>query len=195
MRLTSAEIDRGILDIAAGIFAQHGYAQTSVQQVADAVGYSKAGLLHRFGSKEAMYLAGLEAGTDLVEHILHESSKLSFDSDRTRAILEIFTAQAIAHPGMVQMLLRAFEPSNDGPGKEHIRELGYRLLALLNPPFSTPVERLRVVLAMQLLVNAALAQSHDITFDVNVPNDQLIPMVVDLSLLVLNEPAAVHSVS
>ena len=195
MRLTSAEIDQGILDVAAGIFAQHGYAQTSVQQVADAVGYSKAGLLHRFGSKEAMYLAGLETGTALVDEILGESSALPFDEDRTRSILEIFTAQAIRHPGMVQMLLRAFEPSNDGPGKEQIRELGYRLLALLNPPFSTPVERLRVVLAMQLIVNAALAQSHDITFHVNVPHDQLIPMVVDLSLLVLDEPAAVPSVS
>lgn len=195
MRLTSAEIDQGILDVAAGIFAQHGYAQTSVQQVADAVGYSKAGLLHRFGSKEAMYLAGLEAGTNLVERILSDAGTLRFDDRRTRAILEIFTAQAIAHPGMVQMLLRAFEPSNDGPGKEQIRELGYRLLALLNPPFSTAVERLRVVLAMQLLVNAALAQSHDITFDVTVSPDQLIPMVVDLTLLVLDEPTAVRSVS
>ncbi|HET7689259.1 MAG TPA: helix-turn-helix domain-containing protein [Nocardioidaceae bacterium] len=195
MRLTSAEIDQGILDVAAGIFAQHGYAHTSVQQVADAVGYSKAGLLHRFGSKEAMYLAGLEEGTHLVESILEGAGTLPFDERRTQAILEIFTAQAMAHPGMVQMLLRAFEPSNDGPGKEQIRELGYRLLALLNPPFSTAAERLRVVLAMQLIVNAALAQSHDITFDVTVAPDQLIPMVVDLSLLVLDEPTAVRSVS
>jgi hypothetical protein len=96
---------------------------------------------------------------------------------------------------MVQMLLRAFEPSNDGPGKEQIRELGYRLLALLNPPFSTPVERLRVVLAMQLLVNAALAQTHDITFDVSVSHDQLIPLVVDLSLQILNERTVAPSVS
>src|SRR3712207_9533441 len=59
MRQTAADIDHAILDVAAGIFATHGYAHTSVQQVADAVGYSKPGLLHRFGSTEALYRLGL----------------------------------------------------------------------------------------------------------------------------------------
>lgn len=41
-RPTSREIDDQILDSAAGIFAVHGFAHASVQQIADAVGYSKA---------------------------------------------------------------------------------------------------------------------------------------------------------
>ena len=45
--------------MAAGLFARHGFAHTSVQQVADAVGYSKPGLLHRFGSKDALFQAAL----------------------------------------------------------------------------------------------------------------------------------------
>jgi hypothetical protein len=42
VRQTSEQIDRAILDTAAHMFASHGYAGTSVQQVADAVGYSTA---------------------------------------------------------------------------------------------------------------------------------------------------------
>ncbi len=70
MRQSAAEIDHAILDVAAGIFAVHGFAHTSVQQIADAVGYSKPGLhgeqgpaggpqdeeVHERGSQGGMYL-------------------------------------------------------------------------------------------------------------------------------------------
>ena len=48
------QVDAGILDRAAGLFAQRGFAKTSLQDVADAVGLSKAGLLHHFPSKDAL---------------------------------------------------------------------------------------------------------------------------------------------
>ena len=50
MRQSAAEIDHAILDVAAGMFATHGFAHTSVQQIADAVGYSKPGLLRGWSS-------------------------------------------------------------------------------------------------------------------------------------------------
>jgi AcrR family transcriptional regulator len=53
-RPTRQELDQAIIDSAALLFARHGYSHTSVQQIADAVGYSKTGLLHRFHSKEAL---------------------------------------------------------------------------------------------------------------------------------------------
>lgn len=186
MRLTREEIDKGILDTAAGIFAQQGFAHTSVQQIADAVGYSKPGLLHRFGSKEAMYRAGLAAGTDLVDDIVARGVAIPRDDHRTRAVLELLASEALQHAGMVQMLMRAFEPADSGPGAEEIRALGYRILALIDPPFATPVERLRVVLALQVIADAALAQSKVVSFDVSVPAQHLVPLVADLSLLVLS---------
>ena len=51
-----------ILDRAAALFARRGFAKTSVQDVADAVGLSKAGLLHHFPSKDALHAAVLGAG-------------------------------------------------------------------------------------------------------------------------------------
>ena len=76
MRQSSAEIDHAILDVAAGIFATSTASpHTSVQQIADAVGYSKPGLLHRFGSKEALHRAVLDEVAETVEEIVGHASR------------------------------------------------------------------------------------------------------------------------
>ena len=53
-RPTKQQIEDEILETAAALFARHGFKETSIQRVADAVGYSKTGLLHRYPSKEAL---------------------------------------------------------------------------------------------------------------------------------------------
>ncbi|MCK1794799.1 TetR/AcrR family transcriptional regulator [Streptomyces sp. XM4193] len=58
-RPTRAEVDAEIIEAAAELFRAQGYLGTSVQQVADRVGYSKTGLLHRFPSKERLLAAVL----------------------------------------------------------------------------------------------------------------------------------------
>nr|BFE79140.1 hypothetical protein GCM10020093_017410 [Planobispora longispora] len=53
-RQTREQIDEEIIDCAAMLFARHGFQETSIQRVADAVGYSKSGLLRHYPSKEAL---------------------------------------------------------------------------------------------------------------------------------------------
>lgn len=187
MRQTSEQIDLGILDVSAGIFATYGYRHTSVQQVADAVGYSKAGLLHRFGSKEALYRAVVAEGTRVVDAVLTEVAELPETPDRARRQLEVFARQVLKRTGMVQLLMSSFEPTNDDPMAEEVQALGYRVLAMLEAPVSTNEEQLRVVLGMQLLVNAALAQNAPVKLDVQLPENQLVPLMVDLALRVFPE--------
>lgn len=50
-----------ILDAAARVFAARGYADTEVQQVADALGVGKATVYRHFPTKEALFLAALDA--------------------------------------------------------------------------------------------------------------------------------------
>src|SRR3712207_9441823 len=58
------QVDEGILDRAAALFARRGFTKTSVQDVADAVGLSKTGLLHHYPSKDALHEAVVaQAGT------------------------------------------------------------------------------------------------------------------------------------
>lgn len=181
MRQTAAEIDHAILDVAAGIFATYGFAHSSVQQIADAVGYSKPGLLHRFGSKEALHRAVLNEVSETVQEIVGHAVAHSDQPDQVTQVLELMTRKALDRPGMVQMMLRAFETDGLEPGVEAIQGMGYRLVDALDHPLSSPAERLRVVLAVKLIVTAAMTQHSKVDADLHVDRDELVPMIVALA--------------
>lgn len=181
MRQTSAQIDHAILDVAAGIFATHGFAHTSVQQIADAVGYSKPGLLHRFGSKEALHRAVLAEVGQTVEEVVALAAAHRHDDDQLRLVLEMVTRRALERPGMVQMMLRSFDPVSQEPGIESIQASGYRLVDSLDQPLSGPLERLRVVLGLDMIVTAAMTQHSSVDADMHVPAEELVPVLVSLA--------------
>ena len=78
------QIDDGILDHAAALFARRGFAKTSVQDVADAVGLSKAGLLHHFPSKDALHEAVRAQAEQLAQRALDQVADLLLGPARDR---------------------------------------------------------------------------------------------------------------
>ena len=185
MRQTSAQIDHAILDVAAGIFATHGFAHTSVQQIADAVGYSKPGLLHRFGSKEALHRSVLDEVTATAQELLAYAQAQAGRPDRTVRVLQELTRLALARPGMMQLLLAAFDPATAEPGIEPVRRAAHRLVDALDQPLGTPADRLRVRLALDLIVTAALLQRSASRDDLQVAPEQLVTLLVTLASSVL----------
>jgi AcrR family transcriptional regulator len=99
------QIDAGILDRAAALFARRGFAKTSVQDVADAVGLSKAGLLHHFPSKDALYVAVRAQADALGRQALASVAHLPIGPLRDRYVIEVFVDVALAHPGVVALML------------------------------------------------------------------------------------------
>ena len=99
------QIDDGILDRAAALFARRGFAKTSVQDVADAVGLSKAGLLHHFRSKDALHGAVLAQAELLGRRALEHVAHLPLGPLRDRRAIEILADVALAHPGIVALML------------------------------------------------------------------------------------------
>src|SRR6187402_3052279 len=55
-----------ILDVALEVIARDGYTSATVKHLADAVGLSQNGLLHYFGSKDALFLEILKHRDELV---------------------------------------------------------------------------------------------------------------------------------
>lgn len=61
---------RRILEEAARLIYQNGYEATSMQQIAEACGLTKAGLYHHIATKEALLLAIMRYGMDLFEEVV-----------------------------------------------------------------------------------------------------------------------------
>ncbi|WP_018685297.1 TetR/AcrR family transcriptional regulator [Actinokineospora enzanensis] len=101
------EVDERILDRAAALFAQHGYAATSLQALADAVGLSKPGLLHHFPSKEALFEAATAMGREHGRRLFEQVAPLAEGPERDRRAVELLTDLALDRPGLVALGSRA----------------------------------------------------------------------------------------
>jgi AcrR family transcriptional regulator len=151
------QIDEGILDRAAGLFARRGYAKTSLQDVADAVGLSKAGLLHHFPTKDALYAAVLGQADTVGQRVLAELAGLPLGEARDRRAVEVLVDIALAHPGLVSLLLApvvagtADPYETDAAGAAALQAFGV-------DPTAAPSERsVRVVGALGALAVLTLA--------------------------------------
>ena len=153
------QIDEGILDRAAALFARRGFAKTSVQDVADTVGLSKAGLLHHFPSKDALREAVLAQAEALGQRVLDPVRDLPLGAARDQRALEVLVDVALAHPGMVALLLA---PVTRGDADLHAPEIESAGAAALQAfgvgRDTTDVERgVRVVGALSALAVLTLA--------------------------------------
>ena len=178
-RPTREQIDARILDVAAELFSAHGLEGTSVQQVADAVGYSKTGLLHRFGSKQGLHAAVLAEAERVMRAVLVDVSGPVLGPEGALARI---TRRTIEHPGLVDLVVQHLQAPTDGPPAPAVDELALQVLDALGTD-GGPRRRLRVVLALQLVVNAVLAQGRDL--DVALPPDELAELVTELAAGVL----------
>ena len=153
------QIDEGILDSAAALFARRGFAKTSVQDVADAVGLSKAGLLHHYPSKDALHEAVLAQAETLGKRVLDQVEHLPLGAARDRRAVEVLVDVALAHPGVVALLLA---PATQGePGADGSLTEGAGALALaafgVDPETTDPEQCVRVVGALGALAVLTLA--------------------------------------
>ncbi|MFB9377312.1 TetR/AcrR family transcriptional regulator [Kineococcus gynurae] len=105
LRPTREQIQSEIVDTAARLFARHGFEQTSLQRVADAVGYSKAGLLHHFPTKESLQEAAIDSCLHLVDDLRERAEGLPVGVGRDRALLEGVVDLAQARTGLVSLLI------------------------------------------------------------------------------------------
>ncbi|WP_432542728.1 TetR/AcrR family transcriptional regulator [Kineococcus sp. SYSU DK002] len=133
-RQTREEIDEEILDTAAALFARHGVEQTSVQRIADAVGYSKTGLLHRFPSKEAIAEATVAHTAARFEAVAARVGGRPTGRDRDRAVLDELVTLAQTRPGLVSFMLTSL--SQGALGTERLDALGEVLFRCFGVPLA-----------------------------------------------------------
>jgi AcrR family transcriptional regulator len=101
MRFRASERREQILAVAADAFAIAGFRGTSLAEVAAKVGVSQPGLLHHFGSKEALILAVLQK-RDLDDEQYVEA-QFEGAEPSTREWLMTFCRRNATQPGLVRL--------------------------------------------------------------------------------------------
>jgi len=96
-----------ILDRAVGLFAEHGYRNTDLQWVADALGVSKGTIYRYFPSKESLFLEAVRRGVnqlfDVVDRAKDDAPDArSFFAAGIRAYLRFFRE----HPQLVELFIQ-----------------------------------------------------------------------------------------
>jgi AcrR family transcriptional regulator len=156
------QIDAGILDKAAALFARRGFAKTSVQDVADAVGLSKAGLLHHFVSKDALHAAVLSSAGAVGDQLLDTVRDLPPGPARDRFVLEAMVDIALTRPGLVSLLLApilagdggALSPDTDATSAQALHAFG------VDPAAPVSERSIRVAGALGAMAVLALSANH-----------------------------------
>jgi AcrR family transcriptional regulator len=153
------QIDAGILDKAAALFARRGFAKTSVQDVADTVGLSKAGLLHHWPSKDALHDAVLSHAAAVSGHLLAAVSDAPLGPARDRLALEAMVDIALAHPGLVSLLLAPILAGDGDDGSAETDAAAAQALQAfgVDPAAPSSERSIRVAGALGALAVLALA--------------------------------------
>ncbi|WP_127507519.1 TetR/AcrR family transcriptional regulator [Actinoplanes solisilvae] len=154
-RPTKQQIDDEILETAATLFARHGFKETSIQRIADAVGYSKTGLLHRYPTKESLEQAVVERGLRGIREVADEVAALPHGPARDRAAITSIARLAIDCPGIVSLLLAGLAGSDMAAALESIGAVVFEIFGA--DPETDPIRAVRVIGALGALAVAGVA--------------------------------------
>jgi AcrR family transcriptional regulator len=119
-----------ILRQAMELFAEKGYSATSLQDIASAVGCSKATVLYHFNGKPAVVAAVLEPAAKLVAELVAEASQLPRAEAQARLITD-FTELAVRFRGLLDVLTELMPTMDQLPEFQGLVADGAELTRLL----------------------------------------------------------------
>jgi AcrR family transcriptional regulator len=114
-RLTAAERTEQIVCAAVSAFSSAGYAGTSTDEVARAAGVSQPYVIRLFGSKQRLFLAGVDYAAREIERVFRESGATDLDglADAYNTLLDRYE--------LLGMLMHGFAASSDPDIGETVR--------------------------------------------------------------------------
>lgn len=158
VRPSSEEIDRALIDVAAFVFARHGFAQGPVQAIADGAGYSKAAVLKRFGSKERIQDAVVARAEEHAACVAAAGEGLPVGVERDTALLGALVEVIGEWPGTGALLVGAFWLAREPEIMQRLSGAKRMLLEAFGPDVRADGERhVRVMSAIGAVTVTMLA--------------------------------------
>jgi AcrR family transcriptional regulator len=151
------------LAVALELFATHGYTVTSLREIAEQLGVTKAALYFHFRTKEEILTAILRGYLDGIAALAVDAvARQPLTASMREELVRRF-AEHQAHWGIDLILLvrQNYTEIQSLPIGEEVREVMASLVAALAPAGSGPAERLRVRTALSAFQIAAVTAARD----------------------------------
>lgn len=152
-----------ILAAASDAFLAHGYAATTLEQVATELGITRGAVLHHFGSKSALLRSLLEPFFRELDSVLDAHERPGpLDSRQRRAFLVDFVACNCDHRAASAQLGRDIGSQDHMPPERRIADRADRFVRVLTGPAPDPLERLRAFAALGAILRPLVAPADQV---------------------------------
>ena len=173
-----------IRDAAVKLFTSKGFEQTSLREVADAVGITKASLYYHYPSKLDLLLAIIEPVVENIRRVVAEVDGLGHDADTVRRVLRDYLRGMIRHRDAGSMCVRDTVAIYNALSERYpdVLESGKVLADWLAGPDASHEARVRAAAALSVITSA-------LTTDEYVPgvsDEVLESTLLDAATCVLN---------
>jgi AcrR family transcriptional regulator len=112
-----------VVEAAARVFAERGYDQTSVPELAEALGIAAGTIYHYFGGKEHLLIRICD---DLMDPLLPQAEELASDGlapdDRLRALVHLWVRHVVDHRDHMLVFQQERHVIEHGPQWREVRE-------------------------------------------------------------------------
>jgi AcrR family transcriptional regulator len=146
-----------ILTVALRLFAERGYANTSLREIAEELGVTKAALYFHYKTKEDIVSGILRDYTDGVHFLLDEYERQTPTLAAREKLLRDFAALQARWGGDLMKLIRQnYTEVVNLPAGGEIKQSHHRLIDVLAGPAPTVLDHTRAVAALATLQSIAM---------------------------------------
>jgi AcrR family transcriptional regulator len=172
-----------IKEVALDLFTEHGYEQTSLREVAERLGVTKAALYYHFKSKDEIVHSFVEDRIDAMDDLIAWAREQPSGPESRRMILQRYADELDADQH--QPIMRFFEQNQATlktmPAGQMFRDRVLRLVHVLAGPEATTADQMRAAMAV-----FALQSSWFVIRDPGVTDKQRREVALDVAYEILD---------
>src|SRR6266545_8249110 len=150
---SAADTRSAIRDVALELFAVHGYERTSLREIAERLGMTKAALYYHYPSKQALLLSIIEPLISEWKTVADKAETLQHSTSTVRRVLGECLDVLLRHRRIAGMFTRDAPAVFEAIGRmyEDIVDVHQRLHTWLAGPSPSPAGRVRAFAATEVL--------------------------------------------
>jgi AcrR family transcriptional regulator len=139
-----------IQEVALELFTEQGYEQTSLREIAERLGVTKAALYYHFKSKDEIVNSFLDDSTAQIDELIDWADGLSPGPETRREVIERYAHDMYdSHQHAIMRFFEQNQATLRGMAKgQAVRERMMRLVHALAGPHASPTDRLRATTAV-----------------------------------------------